>query len=181
MKNLHPEEQKELFQRIKDARALGKTTNYGAVYGVGAETMARSTGLPLQQCTILLKAYWGKNWSVKEIAKACIVKEIDGQMWLFNPVSKFWYSLRYMKDRFSTLNQGTGVYIFDNYVKGARKEGIKMCGQFHDEIIFPLTIGGQTQVTEILKNVIKNINDKMKLNREMGVDIQFDNNYAQIH
>jgi hypothetical protein len=35
-------------------------------------------------------------------------------MWLYNPVSKFWYSAIY-KDIFSTLNQGTGVYCFDTW------------------------------------------------------------------
>jgi hypothetical protein len=174
-------EVKKKYQNIKDERSTFKTVNYGAVYGVGPPTMSRSSGMPVNKCKFLLEAYWQKNWSVKKVAKACIVKVIDKQMWLYNPVSKFWYSLRYDKDRFSTLNQGTGVFIFDNYVKGARQLGIRMCGQFHDEIVFPIKLGEESKIHTKLKTVIQKINTTMNLNREMGVDIQFGNNYSQIH
>lgn len=172
---------KKDYQKIKEERNTFKTVNYGAVYGAGAPTMSRSSGMPVEKCEILLKAYWAKNWSVKKIARACIVKKIGKQAWLYNPVSRFWYSLRADKDRFSTLNQGTGVFIFDNYVKGTRQSGIKLCGQFHDEIVFPLRLGAEATTAQKLKNVIQKINDTMNLNREMGVDIQFGNNYSQIH
>lgn len=174
-------EVKKKYQNIKDERSTFKTVNYGAVYGVGPPTMSRSSGMPVNKCKFLLEAYWQKNWSVKKVAKACIVKVIDKQMWLYNPVSRFWYSLRYDKDRFSTLNQGTGVFIFDNYVKGARQLGIRMCGQFHDEICFPLKLGEEPKIHTKLKTVIQKINSTMNLNREMGVDIQFGANYSQIH
>lgn len=202
---------KKRYQKIKEERNTFKTVNYGAVYGAGAPTMSRSSGMPVAKCKFLLEAYWQKNWSVKKIARACIVKTltyptveynkksfydaegklikievvkenvIKKQMWLYNPVSRFWYSLRYDKDRFSTLNQGTGVFIFDNYVKGARQLGIKLCGQFHDEIVFPLKLGEEAPTTKKLRSVIQKINSTMNLNREMGVDIQFGNNYSQIH
>lgn len=54
------------------------------------------------------------SWSEKQ-AKYAIVNNAES-MWLFNPVSKFWYSLRYPKDIFSTLNQGTGVFCFDTWI-----------------------------------------------------------------
>lgn len=183
MKNLSPEKQKELFQKIKDKRALGKTVNYGAVYGAGAPTMSRSSGMPVTQCKTLLEAYWKKNWSVKEIEKACITKELNGQMWQYNPVSKFWYSLRYMKDRFSTLNQGTGVFCFDKWVANARRKGIRMCGQFHDEVVFPLV--NETSILasnrQVLHRSVQEVNDQLKLNRPLGIDVQFGNSYAEIH
>jgi len=88
-----------------------------------------------------------------------------------------------MKDRFSTLNQGTGVYIFDHYVKKVRGKGYKMCGQFHDEIIFavPDTEESKAQVTLDLNTVIKEINKEIKLNRDMEVDVQFGKDYSLIH
>jgi hypothetical protein len=172
---------KQRYQKIKEERNTFKTVNYGAVYGAGAPTMSRSSGMPVEKCKFLLEAYWKKNWSVKKIAKACIVRTIGKQMWLYNPVSRFWYSLRYDKDRFSTLNQGTGVFIFDNYVRGTRQLGIKLCGQFHDEIVFPLNPGNKYETTIKLRKVIQKINDTMNLNREMGVDIQYGNSYSEIH
>jgi len=168
---------------IKKERSDFKTVNYGAVYGVGAPTMNRTTGIPIKQCAILLEAYWKKNWAVKEIEKACVIKTIGKQMWLFNPVSKFWYSLRALKDRFSTLNQGTGVYAFDRWVKNCRDKGVKMCGQFHDEIIFPIKdkISCKATTKQILERAIKKVNSELKLNRALDIDVQFGKSYAEIH
>lgn len=174
---------KNRFTSLKKVRSEFKTVNYGAVYGVGAPTMSRTTGMPEAQCTILLKAYWQKNWSVKEIAKACVTKKIGNQMWLHNPVSKFWYSLRATKDKFSTLNQGTGVYVFDSWVRGVRDKGYKLCGQFHDEIVLPVEDKEEVinKTREDLKEAISNVNKTFSLNREMDIDIQFGNNYSEIH
>jgi len=168
---------------INKERSNFKTVNYGAVYGVGELTMSRTTGMPVRQCATLLKIYWKKNWSVKEIAKACITKEVGTQMWLYNPVSKFWYSLRFYKDRFSTLNQGTGVYAFDRWVKNCRDEGVKMCGQFHDEVVAPVVddILHRTVTTNILKNAVAKVNEELKLNRALDIDVQFGHSYADVH
>jgi hypothetical protein len=179
----HSKEENDKHNYLKGERHLFKTTNYGAVYGVGAPTMSRSTGMPMHQCSILLKAYWKKNWSVKEIEKACVTKTIGKQMWLFNPVSKLWYSLRYLKDRFSTLNQGTGVYCFDRWIFKMRKAGLKMCGQFHDEVITPVLneISTKSVTEQIMNRAIKEVNAELNLNRALDIDVQFGNNYAEIH
>ena len=167
---------------IAESRSSAKTVNYSAIYGVGAPKMHLTTGMPLDKCVLLLKAYWDRNWSVKEVAKTCEIKYLpNGEMWLFNPVSKFWYSLRYLKDRFSTLNQGTGVYIFDTWVRKNRQKGIKMCGQFHDEVVTILSKGQEEDTERILRLSIKEINNELGLNRDMDIDVKFGLNYSQIH
>jgi hypothetical protein len=102
-------------------------------------------------------------------------------MWLWNPVSKFWYSLRHNKDRFSTLNQGTGVYCFDIWIANFRKKGIKLTGQMHDEIITKTKKGQRENVEGILRDAMVLTNKQLKLNRELGIDVQFGDNYAEIH
>ena len=106
MKNLPEKEQKELFNRIKEVRNLAKTVNFSSIYGAGPVKIASTTGMPLNKAYSLHKAYWELNWSVKQIAKDTRHKIVNGKMWLYNPVSGFYYSLRYEKDKFSTLNQG---------------------------------------------------------------------------
>lgn len=177
----HTNDEKDRFNRIKKARSEFKTVNYAATYGSGATTMSRNSGMTIERCRTLLVAYWEKNWSLRTIEKHCRVKKINGQMWLFNPVSRFWYSLRYEKDKFSTLNQGTGVYCFDNWVRECRSQGVKICGQFHDEIITPVEEGKELEVENKLKFSIAEVNRKLGLNRELDVDVQFGDNYAQIH
>lgn len=162
-------------------RKDAKVVNFSAVYGVGAKKMSLTTGWPLSKSKGLLDIYWKRNWSVKKVAAACTVQTINNQMWIYNPVSKFWYTLRFEKDRFSTLNQSTGVYCFDTYVRHVRKAGFKLCGQFHDEIIFPLLKGTQDVARETLHRCIKDVNDELKLNIELGISVDFGDTYAQIH
>ena len=55
--------------------------------------------------------------------------------------------------------------------------GYKICGQFHDEIIFPLQKGNEEKVKQDLLKCIDNVNDKLKLNVKLGISIQFDRRY----
>lgn len=104
-------------------RNKAKTVNFAGVYGAGPPKIALTTGMPLAQAKKLHETYWNRNKAVKHVAAACETKttKVDGveQMWLMNPVSGFWYSLRYEKDRFSTLNQGKlfAPYIRNNISK----------------------------------------------------------------
>jgi len=102
-------------------------------------------------------------------------------MWLKNPVSGFWYQLRFDKDRFSTLNQGTGVYCFDTWVYFVRKLGIKVSMQFHDEIVIEVDLGKEEETEALLKEAMVMTNNKLKLNVPLGVDVQFGSNYGMVH
>lgn len=94
------------------ARSKAKTVNFAGIYGAGAPKIAQSTGMSLPEAMKLHKTYWERNKAVKLVAKNAKHKTLkyngQEQMWLYNPVSGFWYSLRTEKDKFSTLNQGTG-------------------------------------------------------------------------
>jgi hypothetical protein len=158
-----------------------KSVNYAAVYGSGAATIARTAGVTESEAKKLLEAYWGRNWSVKAIAEDATTKKIGDQLWLYNPVSRFWYSLRYEKDIFSTLNQGTGVYCFDMWVKQMIKRGVVPLGQFHDEIISLVKIGDEERTKKILKDSVQAVNKVLKLNRDLDVDVQFGKRYSEIH
>ena len=162
-------------------RNLAKVVNFSAVYGAGPPKIAQSTGMSLEQAQKLHKTYWERNKAVKQVASSCKVKTIGDQMWLLNPVSGFWYSLRYEKDKFSTLNQGTGVFCFDLWVREVRKRGIKIMMQYHDEIAFSLLIGQEDNVKRILTEAIEAVNNLVKLNVPLGVSIDFGINYAKIH
>jgi len=166
---------------LKDLRKNYKVVNYSATYGVGASTLARNTGMSKSEAKMLLEAFWSRNWSVEGVAKDLEVKDLLGFMWVKNPVSKFWYSLRNEKDRFSTLNQGTGVYCFDNWVKICRKKNLRTVGQFHDEVIAIVERGKEDEVMTIMKNSIEDLNKVLKLNVPLGMEAQFGNTYADIH
>lgn len=166
-------------------RNKAKTVNFAGVYGAGPPKIALTTGMPLAQAKKLHETYWNRNKAVKHVAAACKTKttKVDGveQMWLMNPVSGFWYSLRYEKDRFSTLNQGTGVYCFDLWVRQVRQAGIKIMFQYHDEIAFYLKREEQDLIKNTLLTCIEEVNKIIKLNIPLGISVDFGENYASVH
>ena len=173
-------EKEKLYERIKSIRKAYKPVNYSAVYGIGVPKLSRETGKSRAEAGKLLSAYWERNWAVKKVAEEQYVKEVGGYMWLKNPVSGFYYELRFDKDRFSTLNQGTGVYLFDSWL--ARAKGLGYMGQlqFHDET----GAGGVTNKTHtevVLKKAIEKLNKDLTLNVRLDVDVKFGKNYAEVH
>ena len=175
------EQRKSAAKSLSKIRKDAKQVNFSAVYGAGPPKISSSTGMPLSKAQTLHNIYWKRNWAVKKIAKNTVHKTVNDQMWLFNPVSKFWYSLRFEKDKFSTLNQSTGVFCFDTQVRGIRNKGYKLCGQFHDEVVFPLKEADQEKVRKDLQEVIEETNETLKLNIKLGISLDFGKSYADIH
>lgn len=169
------------YKLLKTVRGIAKNTNYAGVYGAGPPRIAKTAGISVEEAREIHKKYWERNWSVKRVAELLRVKTIDEQVWLYNPVSTFWYTLRKEKDRFSTLNQGTGVFCFDAWLSFVIEKRPQLTGQFHDEGIWTVKKGHREVMTEILKESVEEVNEVLKLNRELGIDVQFGNNYAEIH
>jgi len=169
------------FKGIKKTRKKFKPVNYSAVYGVGAPKLSRTTGMSQAEAKVLLEAYWERNWAVRQFAKEQTVKTVAGQMWVLNPVNGFWYALRYEKDIFSTLNQGTGAYCFDQWVAHYLTQRPNIIGQFHDESINQIKIGEEEEHMSVLKWAINKVNEKLKLNISLDIDVQYGVSYDKIH
>lgn len=166
---------------IKPIRDIFKNGNYACQYGAGPARLALTADISLKEAKKVWKAYWSKNWAIKEVAKHQRVKKVDGQLWLFNPISEFWYSLRYEKDIFSTLVQGSAAYVFDLWVDKVREKRSQLTAQFHDELVACLRLGHRFDYACILISAINETNQQLKLNRKLDVSIQFGENYASIH
>ena len=171
-------------------RHLGKGTNYSCQYGAGAAAVARSAGVELTIGKELHKAYWDLNWSIKTIAENTKVREVMGKKWQYNPISGYWYWLKADKDRFSTLCQGLGAYIFDIwsmnifYITQERfKRDPAYLAQFHDELILKTKAHelAQRAWTEIVQEAIERTDNAVGLDVKLGADVQFGNNYSEIH
>ena len=167
----------------KDIRLKAKKVNFAAIYGAKPAKLAATANVSLSEAKKLYNVYWERNKAVKQVAAGCRVKVVNNQKWLFNPISKFWLTLREEKDRFSTLNQSTGVFCFDTWVRHVRSKGIKICGQFHDEIIFPMTKDkvGRKWVIELLNKALEEANNDLKLNVPLKISIAFGDRYSNIH
>ena len=166
---------------LKALRKDFKVVNYSATYGVGAAKLSRETGMSVKKAQALLDAYWKRNWSVKAFSDAQKIRRIGEEMWIQNPVSKFWHSLRYEKDAFSTINQSTGSYCFDKWVAYYRMKRPNIVGQFHDESINVIKEGEQNEHTSVLTWAINKLNERLKLNVDLGIDVQYGKTYADVH
>ena len=186
------DDEKKVYVFYTDTRGDAKVINFSAVYGAGPAKIAKTLGCTLEFARVLHTAYWGRNKAVKQVANAVHTKVVEVpnyqelgvpqyQMWLHNPVSNFYYTLRNQKDIFSTLNQGTGVYCFDTWLSKVRRKGIKIMLQYHDEIGFPLLKEDEEKVKQVLLTAIEETNQQIRLNVPLGVSVDFGVNYAEIH
>lgn len=208
-KESQTEEEHIRFKYLNSLRNKAKTTNFASVYNVGANTLAKTLKIPKEEAQQLLDAYWEKNKAVKQATedfkvkvffkdktiKIYTVKTLNTlnyiemrtfldnveSMWIYNSISRFWYILRTLKDCFSAVNQGSGVFVFDNYLQQVRKY-FKIILQYHDEIAFTFNNKlTQEKVLEILKKCITRVNDKLKLPIPFDISADFGVNYAQCH
>jgi hypothetical protein len=165
----------------KPVRDIAKNGNYACQYGAGIARLMITCGIGREQAALLHKAYWDLNWAIKVVVDEQTTKTVNGQMWLWNPVSELWYSLRFEKDIFSTLVQGTAAYVFDLWVRKVLSEREQLTAQFHDEIVLCVKKGYSEQITEYLNKTIAETNNQLRLNRELGISVQFGSRYSEIH
>lgn len=177
-----PENMKR-YHEIEERRYKGKRTNFACVYGAGPPKLMDVLNVSMDFATKLHTTYWKRNKAVKQVAASVITKTVDGNMWLYNPVSTFWYPLRYEKDIFSGLNQSTGVYCFDRYLAEVRKRNVKISLQYHDEWMgcFDRRVITEESVKKIIEESINIVNNNLRLNVPIGSSADFGLNYAQIH
>lgn len=171
-------------------RKLGKSSNYGCVYGAGPPTIAREAGIELSIAKALHKAYWELNWAVVAIADDQYTFICgQGKRWLVNPINGFCYSVRSDKDIFSTLIQGTGSFFFDIWISNVLDSMKKNYGfkrltlLMHDEFATPVkdTEENRKIYEDITFKSIDKVNETFKLRRDLGCDVQWGKNYAEIH
>jgi hypothetical protein len=172
------EEQKE-YIRIKKIRSIFKNTNYACQYGAYPKRLSLTANISIERAKELFDMYWQRNWAIKQAAEDQEVKELNGQKWLFNPISKLWYSLRSENDKFSTLVQGSASFCFDMWVGYILQEWNSLTGQFHDEIVIATTEADKLK--EIIERAIVKTNKALRLNRELTIGIQTGKRYSEIH
>lgn len=173
------------YKRIKTIRGSAKIVNFSATYGAGADKIAKTLKCTLDFARKLHKTYWSRNKAVKKTADACIVKVVNGQKWLYNPISGFWLFLKAEKDRFSTLNQNSGVFVFDSWLRKVKQKtknmDIHIVLQYHDEILLICPLNLKVQLESILKEAMIETNKEIKLNIEIGISVDFGKNYGECH
>lgn len=181
-KSVFTENEIKEFKRLKLVRQDSKVVNFSAIYSIGVKGLARNMKKPEKEAKVILDAYWKKNKGVKQFVATLETKTVRGQMWLKQPISGFWYSLRFDKDKFSTANQSSAVYVFDTWVKYVRQQGIKISYQSHDEHLDIIHNNiSQEEAKQKILEAIRLTNEELKLNVEIQCSIDFGVNYKECH
>jgi len=162
-------------------RDIAKNCGYALQYQAMPPRLVKTTGISLETAKQVYKGYWKLNWAIKEFAKTVTIKNIDGQMWLYNQVSGLWYSLRTEKDIFSTTIQGTASFVFDLWVKYVLDKRPQLTAQFHDEIVLHTLKTTRKEITKLLTDAIDKTNETLKLNVPLKIGIQYGDTYGAIH
>ena len=175
------QEEHDDFQDLDFKRFNSKTGNFAAVYGAGVPKLTQVLKCTHSFANNFHDAYWIRNKAVKQVADSVITKTINNQLWLFNPISKLWYSVRVQKDIFSVLNQGTGAYVEDRWIFYMRKRGLKMILQYHDEVAMYLKKEDKEFVRTSIEQAMEDVNKELQLNVSISVSIDFGKKYSEIH
>ena len=175
------EEKIEFHDKLDKKRHSGKQTNYRSMYGVGKDKLAKELKITTKESSKLIDAYWIKNKCVRTFSESCETKTVGGQLWVKNPLNTYYYSLRSEKDIFSTINQGTGDYIFTLWQHNLMNMGVKLYAGFHDEIVTCCKPEDCEVVIVKLKRAMELVNKQLKLKVPVGIDYKIGSTYAEVH
>ena len=175
------EEKDEFHDKLDKLRASGKKTNYSAMYKIGKTKLGKELGISSKKAGELIDAYWVKNKCVAIFSDSCETKTVNGELWVKNPLNGYHYSLRTKRDIFSTINQGSGDYIFTLWEHNLMKLGIVLYGNFHDEIITCCKPEDCDYIVEKLKLAMEMVNKQLKLKVPVGIDYKIGKSYGEVH
>lgn len=175
------EEKTEFHDKLDKKRHAGKQTNYSSMYGIGKDKLSKELKITVKEAAKLIDAYWVKNKCVRTFSDSCETKTVNGQLWVKNPLNNYFYSLRSQKDIFSTINQGTGDYIFTLWQHNLMKLGVILYGGFHDEIITCCNKEDCDDVIKKLKKAMELVNLQLKLKVPVGIDYKIGKSYSEVH
>lgn len=178
---LSKEEQDSLLKRLKMARSKGKTCNYASLYSVGAGTLARNLEITKNEAQKLIDSYWEIHFAVKEAVKKFKTISVNGETWVYNPISRFFYYCRNEKDLFSIVNQSSAVYCFNTWVWNCTQMGIFPVTQSHDDSAYVVDSQDVEKTTNIVSEAMKRVNNQLKLNVELACETQVGSNIAETH
>lgn len=174
-------DQKALLNKIKNARSKGKTTNYASLYLVGSKTLARNLEISESEAQKLIDAYWKVNFAVKQVSETFVIKKVGNENWVFNPISKFWYFCRDVRNVFSVINQSSAVYCFNMWVYNCTSKGIWPVTQSHDDQLYVVEDGDIESTQNIIRGAMDRVNRQLKLNVKLDCETQVGKNVAETH
>lgn len=177
-----------------DQRSIGKTVNFGVVYGQSAYSLSQQLGIPMGEAASYIDNYY-KQYKGVALCKEKIlaearhskrIKTLFGRIRNFPEIDSRNQNLRQYAERtaFNTVFQGTAadiikramITIQDQLVKGNFKT--KMILQVHDELVFEVP---DSELDRLKEMVVKEMSGAAELKVPLKVDVGVGKNWAEAH
>jgi DNA polymerase-1 len=178
----------------KEQRRLGKTLNFGIIYGMGEKAFAQNAGISYEEARFFIKEYFKnfpkiKEWqekTKKEVIEKGFVENINGRKrWFWgweNPKIK-------AQNERAAINmpiQSLGADILKKSMikiqEMIKKEGIqnkaKMVLTIHDELIFEVDDDILKEIIPKIKNIMENIDER--LSSLLKVEVNYGNKLGEL-
>ena len=164
------------------ARQNGVMTITGnCVYGVGAKTLSKSTGLSVKKAQELIDAYWAIHYPVKEYSKTLLTKTTDGRLWVYSPFTHLWLEIKGEHNSFSAVTQNFGAVVHARMMFFLRSMRIKIIMNIHDEESWYGKLGEEDRHRAITAKAIELVNKSFGFDIPFGSEPEFAASYGDVH
>jgi len=197
--DIHSRTASEIFQVLPgmvtpDMRRVAKTINFGVIYGMSPNRLAREQKIPLAQARAFVDAYFARYRKIKEFLDACVQEGSEKGY-----VETILKRRRYLPELQSKNNQvrSSGERMAINTpVQGGAADVVKiamirldkeirdrgldaaMVLQVHDELVLEVA---PEQAEEVSALVRETMEGAFKLSVPLKVDIEVGDNWAEVH
>lgn len=197
--DVHARTASELFQASinaisADQRREAKTINFGIIYGMGAQRLARSLAIPFKTAQEYIAQYFARYAGIKAYMDGVLVEArakgyvttLLGRRRYFQDLQSKNTQLAAAAERMAinTPIQGTAADLIkmamvaiDRRLEQERFPA-RMLLQVHDELLFEVQEKKVAQVTEMVREIMEGI---MPLRVPLKVDIGIGANWADAH
>ena len=177
-------------------RQLGKTLNFGVVYGMGADAFARTAGLSREKAENFIEEYFSdfsgvKTWQEEMRAQARdlgYVKNLNGRRrWFLGmaspsmPAGRQVSYLQFESER-AAINmpvQGLAADIIKMaMIKTSQLgNGVHLLLSIHDELLFEIKDDILEETAELIKKIMEEI---FKLEVPLKIDVKIGKNWGEL-
>ena len=175
-------------------RNQAKTINFGVIYGMGPQRLARENGVSMAEAKKFIEDYFAKYPGIQKFTTECVetakeqgyVSTILGRKRLLPDIQSTNVGLRITAEHMAvnTPIQGSAADLIKvamlriHEKLKAKKLGTTMLLQVHDELVFEAP---KSEVEEAKKLIVHEMENAMKLKVPLKVDVGVGKSWLEAH
>ena len=170
-------------------RQLGKTLNFGIIYGIGADAFARTAGLSRGEARDFIDEYFSdfpkvRIWQeeVKEQARTLgFVKNLNGRRRLFlemaSPASRYQHEEERAAINMPIQSLAADIIKMAMIKTFSLGDGVNLLLSIHDELLFEIKDDILNKTADLIKKTMEGV---FKLDVPLKVDVKIGKNWGEL-